>query len=94
MNDDPYTSRPTHLRVYREDTGDEYPWHIDGADNEGRFTEDVRRFETQAECLTYADLFVADTTYDGVKIASHRVWLRHHNAKQPTLAAKQTATSA
>ena len=71
MNDDPYTSRPTHLRVYREDTGDEYPWHIDGADNEGRFTEDVRRFETQAECLTYADLFVADTTYDGVVWVSH-----------------------
>lgn len=65
--DDPYTSEPTHLRIYREDDyGDEYPWCIDGLDAEGRYTEDVRRFASHAECVMYADLFVADTTYDGV----------------------------
>lgn len=63
---DPYTSEPTHLRVYREDHGDEFPWCIDGLDDEGRYTEDVRRFATLAECFMYADLFVADTEYDGV----------------------------
>ena len=66
MNEDTYTTRPTHLRIYREETGDEDVWHIDGADNEGRFTEDVRRFSTHKECIDYADLLVADTEHDGV----------------------------
>lgn len=64
--DEYLTTEPTHLRIYREETGDNEVWHLDGADNEGRYTEDVRRFATMEECLMYADLFVADTTYDGV----------------------------
>lgn len=63
---DPYTSSPTHLRIYREETGDEFVWHIDGADNEGRYTEEVRRFATFKECVDSADLVVCDTEYDGV----------------------------
>jgi hypothetical protein len=60
------TNRPTRLRIFKV-TGDEYPWYIDGTDNEGNFTDDVRQFATHAECLLYADLFVADATYDGVR---------------------------
>lgn len=76
-----YTSEPTHLRIYREETGDEYVWHIDGADDAGRYTEDVRRFTTMQECLMYADLFVADTKFDGVawKWNSNRTTRLRHN---------------
>lgn len=63
--DDGYTSTPTHLRIYWEETGDEYPWHIDGADNEYRYTEAVWRFATQAEAFAAAPRFITETTDDG-----------------------------
>lgn len=67
MSDLDYTSTPTRLRIWKEDCGDEYPWHIDGTDNEGNYTEDVRRFATFKECINSAEVLVVETTYDGVK---------------------------
>lgn len=61
---DGYTSTPTHLRIYREDTGDAFPWHIDGADETGHFTEDVRRYATLEQAVAAMTEFVSDQ--DGV----------------------------
>jgi hypothetical protein len=66
-DDDGYTSQPTHIRVYREDTGDEYVWHLDGADNDGNYTVEVRTYETMQQALDSIPLFVADSTFDGVE---------------------------
>ena len=55
-----YTSEPTRLRIYKEDVGDEFPWHLDAADSDGHCTEDVRRFRTFAEALEEAPSFAAE----------------------------------
>lgn len=58
-----YTSTPTHLRIYTEDCGDEWSWHLDGADEYYCYTEDVRRFATFAEALAYAPTFIEDNAH-------------------------------
>lgn len=63
FHDDGYTKHPTHLRVYRCETGDEFPWHLDGADNVGRYTEDVSRFRTMDECFDAAPQFLRDNAH-------------------------------
>lgn len=45
--DDPYTTRPTHLRMWCDDG----EWFIDGLDEDGRFTEMCWSFDTFAEAL-------------------------------------------
>lgn len=55
---DGYTSQPTHVRVYREDRPD-YPWQVDGADDAGNYTEDVRSFETFGEAIEAVPEFIA-----------------------------------
>jgi hypothetical protein len=60
---DEYTDKPTHLRVYRHETGDDWPWHLDGADNDGRYTEDLSRFATRDECFDAAPQFIRDNSH-------------------------------
>lgn len=59
-----YTTEPTHVRVYREDCGDDWPWHVDAADEGGNYTESLNRYASLAEALTdgIRDL-VADAGY-------------------------------
>lgn len=64
--DDGYTSRPTHLRIYK----DEYEgnlWMIDGADDSGNYTEGLFGYETYAEALAHMETFVEDLTGMGVE---------------------------
>lgn len=60
LADDGYTSNPTHLRIWQDETGDEWTWHIDGANSEGRYTEDVRRFVTEQEAIDMIAEFVQE----------------------------------
>lgn len=55
-----YVSEVTHLRIYHEDQGDEWPWHLDAADETNHYSEDVRRFSTFAEALACIPEFIAD----------------------------------
>jgi hypothetical protein len=59
--DDPYTSEPNHLRIYWEETGDRWKWHLDGADQQGRYTEEVRRFETHEQAVASIPEFVEES---------------------------------
>ena len=66
-----YTNNPTHLRIYFEETGDSQPWHVDGADDFGNYTEEAVRFETYREAVAYLPQFMADTIADGVVTGWH-----------------------
>lgn len=58
-DDDPYTTRPSFVRIY--DEGDEeHPWMVDAVDKyTGHYTEDVRTFATEAEAVAFVPEFVA-----------------------------------
>lgn len=45
------TDKPTHLRIFESETGDEWTWHLDGVNAAGKYTEEVGRFETEAEAI-------------------------------------------
>ena len=57
---DGYTSEPTHLRIYKEDSGDGWLWQLDGADDDLNYTEDVRSYATHAEAVEAMAQFVTD----------------------------------
>lgn len=58
--DDGYTVNPTTVRMYREDTGDEWPWHLDGVDGSGHYTEACERYASEGEALANVERFVAE----------------------------------
>lgn len=58
-----YTTEPTHLRIYREDHGDEFPWCLDGVDDLGFYTEDISRFRTMDECIHMIPQFLSDNAH-------------------------------
>lgn len=58
-DDDPYTTRPSFLRISDQDD-DEFPWVLDGVDKyTGHYSEDVRTFATEAEAVAGIPEFVA-----------------------------------
>lgn len=77
-NDDGYTSEPTHIRIYVEEGGLCYDEHgqptegdcltIDGADDEGRYTEGVWSGYTSVErAVLDVPNFIRATEADGVQ---------------------------
>lgn len=76
-----YTSEPTHLRIYKEDYGDEFPWCLDGVDDAGNFTEDLSRFRTMDECIDVIPQFLADN--------AHLNW-RWNPQRQPYIRRKES----
>lgn len=62
-----YASEMTHLRIYKEESGDGYMWHLDGADEVGNYTEEVYRFRTIEKAIKEIPAFIADTTEQGVQ---------------------------
>lgn len=68
MHDDDYTSEPNHVRVYVEEWPEGTTFTIDGADDEGRYTEGVWSGYPDLEtALRDVPAFVKATTLDGVK---------------------------
>lgn len=57
---DGYTSTPTHLRIYKDEGNAEHPWTLDGADDEGNYTEDVRCFKSVDEAIGCIADFLKD----------------------------------
>lgn len=53
-----YTDAPTGLRIYFEDEGDEWPWHLDGIDPLGRYTAEVWQYATREEAEAAIPAFV------------------------------------
>jgi hypothetical protein len=71
---DGYTSEPTHLRIFREETGDQWPWHVDAADDAGNYTEVVGRFATHDAAVTTMPQFIDEVT---ACYSPQWRWLRH-----------------
>lgn len=61
-NEDPYTSTPTHVRLYQE--GEE--WFIDGQDDSYRYTEMCWSYDTFAEAAANLADFVKLSQLSGV----------------------------
>ena len=51
LADLPEVSKATHVRVYKEDHGDEWPWCVDAVDDSGNYTEELDRYATFEEAL-------------------------------------------
>jgi hypothetical protein len=67
MKDPDYTDRPTRVRIFTEEWSEGASFSIDGADNEGRYTEGVwSRYPTLEAALADVEDFVEKTTLDGV----------------------------
>lgn len=60
MGEANYTRKPEVLRVYEEDCGDDWPWHLDGFDSNGLYTEDVRRYKSEEEAISHIPDFVKE----------------------------------
>lgn len=92
MNDT-YTTTPTHLRLWadvwvnadtREPVGTE--WYIDGADDEGNFTEMCWSFDTYAEALMCLSEFYEFSRhhYDWQFRPGRRGTIRNTNKEEAT----------
>lgn len=57
---DVYTADPTHVRIH----SDGIAWFVDGADDEGRYTEACWSYDTHAEACADAENFVKAATRD------------------------------
>lgn len=66
-DDPPYTTTPSHVRVY--DEGDnEHPWMLDAFDCvTGFYSEDVRTFATEDEAVAFIPAFVASNAFPPVR---------------------------
>lgn len=67
MKDDPYTSEPTRVRIFTEEWSEGTSFTIDGADNDGHYTEGCwSGYATLEEALATVPAFIEATTLDGV----------------------------
>lgn len=51
--DDDYTDTVTHLRIFDEGDG----WVIDGADDAGKYTQELFKYDTREEALKHVEEF-------------------------------------
>jgi len=69
MSNDPYTTRPTHLRVFsdtwtsQENGTSHTEWTIDAADDAGRYTEACWTFDSSAEAFAALPDFAASLVH-------------------------------
>jgi hypothetical protein len=68
---DGYTTEPTHLRVFGEfsmtpDGATHAEWFIDGADDDGNYTESYWSYDTFAEAIADLPDFVEKNATSGV----------------------------
>lgn len=63
-----YTTRPTHVRLYSESYPDgNVEWFIDGADDDGNYTEACWSYDSYGEAVAnLADFVEVQTTHAGV----------------------------
>lgn len=54
------TDTVTHLRIVKEDQGDEWPWMLDAVDELCNYSECVRTFATHAECVAAIPDFIQE----------------------------------
>lgn len=71
IEDDEYTPLVTRLRIFDEGDG----FALDGADDVGRYTEAVWKYDTHAEAVAAMPEFVKWLNETGVKIR----WRKHRN---------------
>ena len=78
---DGYTTEPTRVRLWADRNGDGVviEWGIDGADDDGNYTEGCWTYDTRDEALAAIPEFIAAATFDGVS------W--HWRARRPALVA-------
>ena len=69
MDTSDYTTRPTHVRLYSDthSTDDNVEWLIDGADDDGNYTEACWSYDSYGEAVAnLADFVEVQATHAGV----------------------------
>jgi hypothetical protein len=74
--DDDYTDNVTHLRLFDEGDG----WVIDGADESGKYSQDLFKYDTREEALEHVEEFAEFLKSENYTLPEGEITLKEEDA--------------